>query len=134
MSTTNLNNPTGVKVDTIENMVSVRDIGWEEGSHHIIITTDHQVCLELLCIANGCSAKRRCCCILWSHVVSLPHVRSVEQRELILCVAGVLWRTSVLGVLNVRTALNQEDGSPALTSVSLPLSLPHSSFWTLPPS
>ena len=88
-------------------------------------------------VANGgnCySAKFRCCCILWSRVVTLPHVGSVQQRELILCVAGVLWRTSVLGVLSVRTALNQGDGSPALTSVSLPLSLPHSSFWTLPPS
>ena len=32
-----------MKVDTIENMVSVRDIGWEEGSDHITITTDDQV-------------------------------------------------------------------------------------------
>ena len=51
--------------------------------------------------------------------MTLPHVGSVQQRELILCVAGVLWRTSVLGALSVRTALNQGDGSQALTSVYL---------------
>ena len=138
MSTTNFNTvPTGVKVDTIENVMSVRDIGWEEGSDHITITTDDQVHTNFniqVAKIEQKSVKFRCCCILWRHVVSLPHVRSVQQREVILCVAGVLWKTSVLGVLSVRTVLNQEDGSPALTSASLPLSLPHSSFWTLPPS
>ena len=43
VTTTNINSPTGVKVDTIENVMSVRDIGWEEGSDHITITTDDQV-------------------------------------------------------------------------------------------
>ena len=40
-------------VDTIENMVSVRGIGWEEGSDHITITTDGQVAMIGIIIADG---------------------------------------------------------------------------------
>ena len=43
VTSANINDPTGVKVETIENVMSVTDIGWEEGSDHITITTDDQV-------------------------------------------------------------------------------------------
>ena len=35
--------PNGELVETIQNLMSVRDIGWEEGSDRITITTDDQV-------------------------------------------------------------------------------------------
>ena len=38
-----INNPTGMEVERIENMTSVRDISWQDDSDHITITTDDQV-------------------------------------------------------------------------------------------
>ena len=35
--------PTGIPVQTIEGVVSVRDISWEEDSDNITVTTDTQV-------------------------------------------------------------------------------------------
>ena len=57
-------------------------------------------------------------------------MESVQQKTHSLCVAGVQWRTSVLGGLSVVTALSLGDGYRALLNVSPPLSLPPSSFWT----
>ena len=48
MSTTSTSSTTGMKVQTIENVASVRDIGWEEGSDNITVTTDSQVCVPTL--------------------------------------------------------------------------------------
>ena len=39
------NNVAGKVVHTIENVVSVRDIGWEIESDNITVTTDNKVCL-----------------------------------------------------------------------------------------
>ena len=49
VETTNINNPTGMEVERIENMTSVRDISWQNDSDHITITTDDQVRIIILC-------------------------------------------------------------------------------------
>ena len=67
---------------------------------------------------------------LWRHVQRTPHVESVQWKNRSLCVAGVQWRTSVLGGHSAATALWIADGCRAPASVSPPLSLPPSSFWT----
>ena len=43
VETTNTNSATGIPVQTIEGVASVRDISWEEGSDNITVTTDTQV-------------------------------------------------------------------------------------------
>ena len=127
--------PTGMKVQTIEDVALVREIGWEEGSDIITVTTDSQVYYidskesSILLIID---APLRSSSILWRGVQSQPHVGSVQEKTHFLCVAGVQWRTSVLGGLSVSTALSQGDGYRAPVTVSPPLSLPPSSFWTLP--
>ena len=63
---------------------------------------------------------------------SPPPVSSAQQWP-VLCVAGVQWRTSVFAALSVRAAPSLGDGSPALTSASLSLSLPLNSSLTHPP-
>ena len=135
VKTTNINSPTGSLLQTIDNVPSVQDIGWEEGSDNITITTDNQVCINIFTILQlfifiMC---HRSFCTLWRRAQSHPHVWSAQRKTHFLCVAGVQWRTSVLGGLTVSTALNQGDGSRAPASVSPPLSLQPSSLWTPPP-
>ena len=43
VETISINKPTGLEVERIENMTSVRDISWQNDSDHITITTDDQV-------------------------------------------------------------------------------------------
>ena len=43
METTRLGSPTGVLVDTIRDVPSVRDLSWAEGSDYITVTTDNKV-------------------------------------------------------------------------------------------
>ena len=128
--------PAGNLVHTIEDVVSVRDIGWETGSDSITVTTDNEV---YICLPQKLEYQNfdlfiiRSFCTLWRRAQSHRHVGSAQEKTHFLCVAGVQWRTSVLGGLSVSTALNQGDGSRAPASVSPPLSLQPSSFWTLPP-
>ena len=44
VKTTSLEGPTGVVVDTIRHVSSVRDLSWAEGSDYITVTTDDRVC------------------------------------------------------------------------------------------
>ncbi|CAI8056131.1 Plexin-A4, partial [Geodia barretti] len=57
VKTTNINSPTGSLLQTIDNVQSVQDIGWEEGSDNITITTDNQVFLYPL---ETCSESSSC--------------------------------------------------------------------------
>ncbi|CAI8056125.1 Plexin-A4 [Geodia barretti] len=57
VKTTDTNNPTGSLLQTIDNVPSVQDIGWEEGSDNITITTDNQVFLYPL---ETCSESSSC--------------------------------------------------------------------------
>ena len=50
VKTTNINSPTGSLLQTIYNVPSVKDIGWEEGSDNITITTDNQVRINIFTI------------------------------------------------------------------------------------
>ena len=45
MTANNINSATGSLLLTINDVLSVRDIGWEEGSDNITVTTDNEVLL-----------------------------------------------------------------------------------------
>ena len=48
LETTRTNSATGIPVQTIEGVVSVRDISWEEDSDNITVTTDTQVYITIM--------------------------------------------------------------------------------------
>ena len=53
MDTISVNDPTGMEVERIENVSSVRDISWQNDSDHITITTDYQVHIITVHIYNN---------------------------------------------------------------------------------
>ena len=126
VKTTNINSPTGSLLQTIDNVQSVQDIGWEEGSNNITITTDNQVHINIFTIY--CSYSSLSCAIGLSvpsgDVLRVIVMCGVHRGRLISSLWLVYSGGQVFSEVSVSQQLSAREMGPELQRVYLHCCLP----------
>ena len=116
VETADVNDPTGTLLQTIDNVPSVQDIGWEEGSDNITITTDNQVRINIFTIY--CNYSSLSCAIGLSvpsgDVLRVIVMCEVHRRRLISSVWVVYSGGQVFSEVSVSRQLSAREMGPEL--------------------